>query len=422
MDGMGSKRARQLGVFVIVAGCIGWSLAVAGCSSSAPGGAAGHGGAAGGAGTGGATGTAGSGGGSGGSVAVGDSVLMHHKNASRDGVYVEPALTKTAAAGLHKDTTFTSTAVQGQVYAQPLFVDGGGSGRDLIIVATQTNNVYAFDAANGSQVWMKNLGNSVPLAKMPCGNIDPYGITSTPVIDLGSRSVFVGAMTSPDDGTTKKHQIFALSIDDGTTKAGWPVDVGAKAVSGATTFNVAPQSQRGALAFVNGTVYVGYGGLYGDCGDYHGWLVAVSAADPTNVQAWATSAKAGGVWGPGGVASDGTNLYVTTGNTMGATTTWGGGEGLLRFTPGASFSVPTYWAPSNWVTLDNGDTDVGGSGPVLVDLQGATPSALALALGKDGNAYLLDRNGLSGVGAPLATAHVASTQIINAAYVAVAVV
>jgi hypothetical protein len=142
----------------------------------------------------------------------------------------------------------------------------------------------------------------------------------------------------------------------------------------------------------------------------------VSASNPASVQAWATSANAGGIWGPGGAASDGTNVYVTTGNTQGASV-WGGGEGLLRFSPGASFATPAYWAPSNWVTLDNGDADVGGSGPVLVDLQGSTPSALALALGKDGNAYLLDRNGLAGIGNPVATLHAATNGIINAAAV-----
>lgn len=351
-----------------------------------------------------------------GSLSPGESVLMNHKNPSRDGLYVQPAISKTAAAGLHKLTTFTSAPIQGAVYAQPLFVDGGAASRDLIIVATQANNVYALDGSTGAQVWMKNLGTPVPLASMPCGNIDPYGITGTPVIDFGARTLFVDAMTTPDAGTTKKHLIFALSIDDGTIKTGWPVDVGATVTNGAITFNNAPQSQRGALALLGGTVYVPYGGLYGDCGDYHGWIVGVSTTDPTKVTAWSTTAHAGGAWGPGGVASDGTSVYLTTGNTSSATT-WGGGEGLLRFTPGAAFATPAYWAPSNWVTLDNGDLDLGGSGPVLLTLAGATPSALALALGKDGNAYLLDRNNLSGVGNPVASAHAASGAIITAAAV-----
>ena len=94
---------------------------------------------------------------------------------------------------------------------------------------------------------------------MPCGNIDPYGITGTPVIDFASRTIFLDAMTTPDAGTTKKHLIFALSIDTGAIKSGWPVNVGAVAKSGTTTFNNPPQGQRGALAIVNGTLYVPYG-------------------------------------------------------------------------------------------------------------------------------------------------------------------
>ena len=94
---------------------------------------------------------------------------MHHKNLNRDGLYVQPALTKAAAAGLHKDTTFVSPPLQGQVFAQPLFVDGGAAGQDLIIVATENNNVYGLNGKTGAQVWMKTLGAPVPLASMPWG-------------------------------------------------------------------------------------------------------------------------------------------------------------------------------------------------------------------------------------------------------------
>src|SRR5262249_46495889 len=159
-------------------------------------------------------------------------------------------------------------------------------------VVSETNNVYALNGANGSVVWMKNVGTPVPLSSMPCGNIDPFGITGTPVIDIATRTLYLDAMVTPNGGTTKQHLVFALSIDDGTTKAGWPVDMAAKVQVNNTTFTAAPQSQRGALAFLNGTLYVPFGGLYGDCGNYHGWLVAISTTNPTQVQAWATSAHA----------------------------------------------------------------------------------------------------------------------------------
>lgn len=378
------------------------------------GGVGGNGTGAGGVGGSGTGGTAGTG-----TIDSGESVLRHHKNLSRDGLYVQPTLTKAAVtATFNKDAGFNAALdAKEAIYAQPLFVDGGAGGQDLVIVATAQNNVYAFDGVSGTKVWKTNLGAPVPLANMPCGNLDLYGVTGTPVIDLASGTLFVDAMTTPDGGATKKHLIFALSIAGGAIKPNWPVDVGAKVTSGSTTFNNAPQSQRSALTILNGTLYVPYGGLYGDCGSYHGWLVAVSVSDPTQVAAWATTAQSGGAWAPGGASSDGTSIFLTTGNTIGATSTssWGGGEGLLRFTPGASFATPAYWAPMNWVMLDNGDQDLGGSGAIPFDLPGSVPATLAVALGKDGNAYLLDRNNLGGVSNAIVKRQVATNEIITAA-------
>jgi hypothetical protein len=185
---------------------------------------------------------------------------------------------------------------------------------------------------------------------------------------------------------------------------------------GTHAFDSAFQNQRGALALVGGRLYVPYGGHWGDCGAYHGWLMGIDVGTPTQVTAWATAAQGGGSWAPSGVASDGHSLFITTGNTFGAST-WSGGEAVIRFTAGPTFSgVSADWfAPSNWVALDSADLDIGGTGPVLVDLPGATPSTLAVALGKDGNAYLLDRTALGGVGGRLSQTHVASDEIINAA-------
>jgi hypothetical protein len=200
-------------------------------------------------------------------------------------------------------------------------------------------------------------------------------------------------------------------VDTGATNpGGWPVDVNAS-VPG---FDSTIQNERGALALVGGRVYVPYGGHAGDCGDYHGWLVGVDITNPASVMSWATAASKGGAWSVGGVASDGSSPFFATGNTSGTGGTWGGGEAVVRFQPGPIFT--DVWAPSNWLNLDQGDTDVGGSGPMLVNVPGATPSALILALGKDGNAYLLDRNNLGGVlGMPVAQSHVSNSAIIQAA-------
>src|SRR6185503_16027553 len=130
--------------------------------------------------------------------------------------------------------------------------------------------------------------------------IDPFGITGTPVIDAASRTIFLDAMTTAVGGTTKKHKIFGLSLDDGSTRAGWPVDV-STLTAGTTAFHSQYQSQRAALALVGGTLYVPFGGLNGDCGDYHGWVVAVPIDRPSAPSVFATAAPLSGIWGPGGI-------------------------------------------------------------------------------------------------------------------------
>jgi hypothetical protein len=213
------------------------------------------------------------------------------------------------------------------------------------------------------------------------------------------------------NGLIKRHFIYSLNVDTGATNPGWPVNVNATARYNGMTFTSAIQNQRAALGLVNGRVYVPYSGHFGDCGTYHGWVVGVPVNNPSSVTAWATRAIGGGIWGHGGVASDGTNMFVVTGNTFNTGGNWGGGEAIIRLQAGPIFnSTPTnYWAPLNWLSLDNGDIDLGGCGPVLINVAGATPSQLALALGKDGKAYLLNRNNLGGITAPVASANVANS-------------
>jgi hypothetical protein len=352
-------------------------------------------------------------GGAGAVTTPGDSVLMHHNHLNRDGVYIQPALTKTAAAGLYLDPSFRGSYL-GTVYAQPLYVDNGPGGTDLIIVATESDIVYALDASSGQQVWSQTLGTPVPLADMPCGDIDPLGITGTPVIDLASRTMFVGAMTTPDDGSSKQYEIFALSIDDGSVRPGWPIDMASTVTGGSTTFTASVQSQRAALAIVNGILYVPFGGLGGDCGDYRGWLVAIQISNPANVQAWSTAGRGGGIWGPGGVASDGTNVFVTTGNTIGATS-WAGGEAVISFPASLPLTTaPFYWAPTEWPSMDQGDLDLGSVGPLVFDLPGAAPTHLVLAMGKSGMGYLADADNLGGIADALTTIKAGATVIYGA--------
>jgi hypothetical protein len=243
------------------------------------------------------------------------------------------------------------------------------------------------------------------------------GITGTPVIDLASRALFLGAMITPDGGTTKKHLILSLDVDTGEINPGWPVDVGTVTYQG-VDFTPEIQQQRAALGIAGNIVYVGYGSIQ-DCDFWHGWLVGVAINDPASVTAWATGDNngiyGGGIWGVGGVASDGVNPIVTTGNTVNTGGSWSGGEAVIRFQPDLTLS--DFWAPLNWLDLDDNNQDLGSSSPLLVDVPGATPSNLVVAMGKDGNAYLLDRDNLGGISAPVASANVSdiNVDILNAA-------
>jgi hypothetical protein len=334
-------------------------------------------------------------------------VTQKNNNLSRDGLYIDAAFTPGNAANLTRDLNFDGT-IAGDVHAQPLYIEGGANG-PMIIVVTASNNIYALNAAIGTVIWQRTDIGPAVTSGLPCGSISPVGTIGTPVVDLASRSLFFDALI---DGVIKKHFIYSLNVDTGLTNAGWPVDVNATAMYNGTIFNSLVQEDRGALAFVNGIVYVPYSGYFGDCGDYHGWVVGVQANNPSAVMAWATTApRGGGIWGHSGVASDGTNMFVITGNTFNTNQVWGGGEAIIRLQAGPFWSgQPTdYWAPPNWFSLDQGDVDLGGVSAMLIDVPGATPSELVLAIGKDGNAYLLNRNNLGGITAPVAQLSVGAT-------------
>ncbi|PYK10892.1 MAG: hypothetical protein DME65_08580, partial [Verrucomicrobia bacterium] len=331
-------------------------------------------------------------------------VTQFHNHDSRDGLYVDSAFTHSAAANLARDLNFDGT-ISGSVYAQPLYIEGGPGGKAMVIAATESNNVYALDAVDGSVIWQRNVGPPVSAGDLCNPKFDPVGITGTPVVDLASRALFLNAVTTPDGGQTVKHLILSLNVDTGDINPGWPVDVGTTVSYNGITFTPEIQQQRPALGIVGNILYVGYGSMRDSC-TYHGWLVGVPIDNPAGVTAWAAAiapgAHGGAIWGVGGIASDGNNPFVATGNTIQTGGSWDGGEAVVRFQPGPIFSgnPSDYWAPTNWLDLDTIDADLGASGPLLVDMPAATPSHLIVAMGKGGKAYLIDRDNLGGIAAP----------------------
>ena len=181
-----------------------------------------------------------------------------------------------------RDLNFNGTIV-GNVHAQPLYIEGGPNG-PMVIAVTASNNIYALNATTGAVIWSRTDIGPAVTSGLPCGNINPVGIIGTPVVDLASRSLFFDALIA---GSSIKHFIYSLNVDTGATNAGWPVDLNAAASYNGITFVSWTQEDRGALALVNGIVYVPYSGYFGDCGNYHGWVVGVHINNPSNVHGWA---------------------------------------------------------------------------------------------------------------------------------------
>jgi PQQ enzyme repeat len=339
------------------------------------------------------------------------SVLTYHGNADRSGNFVIPSLSWERAPNVRLDTAFHAHFA-GHLYAQPLFWQPAGSSPGMLIAATEDNTVHAIDARSGNEIWSRPLGRPVPLSRLPCGNIDPLGITGTPVIDETRQAVYLDAMVA--DASGPRHHVFALLLKDGSPMPGWPVDVEQVLAAEGQRFNSRDQNQRGALAILGGRIYIPYGGHYGDCGSYYGWVLGIGLGDPRDVVVWRTRARGGGIWAPGGIGSDGQWLFVSTGNTIGVNR-WNDGEAVFRLAPDLhrNDSPHSFFAPADWRALDERDGDLGGTNPLPFDLPaGSGRQALILALGKDAHAYLLDRNNLGGIGGSLVS-EVVSTRPIR---------
>jgi outer membrane protein assembly factor BamB len=308
----------------------------------------------------------------------------YHQNPTRDGVQATAKI-----ASVHSAWSGPTT-VDGQVYAEPLVC--GNS----VFVATEDDSVYAINATTGATVWQTHLGTPMPSGSLPCGDITPTsGITGTPVIDVATGTLY--AVTLLSSGS---HVLFGLNILNGSVKSQVVVDP-----AGADPM---VEQQRGALTLANGYVYVVYGGLDGDCGNYHGWVVGapISGAGPL-VAYQVPTHREGGIWGTAGTGSAANgSLYVATGNGDSATA-FDFGDSVIELSP--SLSPIGYFAPSNWAQLNSEDTDLGSVAPTVL------PNGDVFQIGKAGVGYLLSGSDLGGIGG-----QITNTSICNGAYGATA--
>jgi outer membrane protein assembly factor BamB len=312
-----------------------------------------------------------------------DNWTTYHHDLARSGFDPTPNFNSISA-------NWVSPTLDGAVYAEPLVYGSA------VFVATENDSVYALSAQTGAIEWRTHLGNPVPGSILPCGNINPSGITGTPVIDPATGTLYAVAFLNPPH-----HVMFAIGTQTGK--------VGFQRSADAVGSDPTIEQQRGALSLASGRVYIPYGGLAGDCGNYHGWVVGLKADGSAGVVSYMVpSGREAGIWAPSGAAIDSSGfVYVATGNGA-STTTYDHGESVIKLS--SSLQEIGFFAPSNWAQLNAGDTDVGSVGPAIVQ------AGILFQIGKEGVGYLLSTNPLGGIGGQLFKAGVCSGAFGGTAY------
>ncbi len=278
-------------------------------------------------------------------------------------------------------TVTWNTPLDGAVYAEPLVVDGH------IIAATENNSLYSLNADTGQVEWQTHIGDPVSGSALPCGNIDPLGITGTPVYDSASRLVFAVAEVSGP-----VHELVGVDARTGKIKVRRSADVAG--------MEPAPHQQRAALVVSQGMVYVAYGGLFGDCGNYQGTVIASRTDGSGDLITYRVpTSREGGIWAPAGptVDTDG-RLFVSVGNGSTVLGGWDHSDSVLRLSP--TLQLEDGFAPKQWRQDNATDADLGSLSPVLL------PNNLIFIAGKSGTGYTLHTNALGGVGGQLQSQNV----------------
>jgi len=308
--------------------------------------------------------------------------------------------------------------VDGWVSAQPLYfsnvsVPGQGT-HNIVYVATENDSVYAFDA-NGvpaTPLWHRQFTDpaggitAVPCADTPSCNLSPVlGITSTPVIDASTGTLYVVAFT--DENGEYFQRLHALNIATGAEKFGGPVAIqasvngtGTGSVGGKITFDPLIQLQRAALLLSNGVVYISWGS-FADLENYHGWIMGYSASTLAQVGLFSDTRNGaeGGIWLSGGGPSTGPDgsIFVQTGNgTFDANTSGADfGDSFLRFSPKTGLSmVADYFTPTNQATLRSGDIDLGSGAALILPGQSGSFTYELIGAGKQGIIYVVNQQNM----------------------------
>ena len=287
-------------------------------------------------------------------------------------------------AGVPDPTKLTqkwTVKLDGAVYAEPLVVGSH------LLIATEGNSLYSLNTETGEQEWHTNIAPPVPRSALPCGNIDPSGITGTPVYDPASGLVFAVAEVSGP-----AHLLVGLDINNGQVKVRRSADL--------PGMEPAPHQQRAALALSQGMVYIAYGGLFGDCGNYKGRVLAIRTDGQGDFLSFQVpTPREGGIWAASGPTIDANGrVYVAVGNGEETKGAWDHSDSVLRLSP--DLKLEDGFAPKEWQSENARDADLGSMGPALLS------NGLIFIAGKGRTGYVLKASALGGVGGQLQQAPV----------------
>ncbi len=303
-------------------------------------------------------------------------------------------------------------AVDGQIYAQPLYMPSlsiGGAVHNVVLVATMHNSVYAFDAdAPGLPLWTVNLGPSIPTGNFVKTDGTPYtdiqpeiGILGTPAIDPATATIYMVAGSFENGAAI--YRLHALDVTSGAERfngpsviAGSVTGIGDNSINSIVWFDAAQHLQRPGLALSNGILYIGFGS-HGDVAPFHGWLFAYSAADVTRQLAVfnpTPNGSGGAFWQSGRApaidASGNVVVVASNGETDQASNF---SDSVLRLDPN-SLALLDWFTPSDYEILSDLDEDLGSMGPILIP-----NSAYAVTGGKQGFVYMLNEGSLGKINA-----------------------
>jgi hypothetical protein len=311
------------------------------------------------------------------------------------GSFARTSLDQTDPAITHAPTeAWTSPALDAPVYGEPLIYKG------QVFVATDNDTVYALSASDGARAWSDHLASPVPADMLPCGDITPtVGVTSTMVIDPISGTLFASAEAL--SGSSVTHVVVAIDI--ATHRVTWTRDIDQAG------WTASAQLQRIGLALSAGHVIVGFGGNFGDCGTYHGWVIGVPESGTGALLTYKVPTQIeGAIWAPAGVTvTTGGDILVATGNGSARSgQPFDHGNAVIELSP--TLAEQQYFAPSNWAQDNADDGDLGSTAVMILD------DSRFFMVGKQQTAYLLDSKTLGGIGGELSSVNVCNSRGGNA--------